>query len=50
MEQVIAYASGTIGLIALFGFILVTTCDVKTLRNKIVYKLLNMWYNIYVLK
>lgn len=50
MEQVLGYAAGTIGLIALFGFIFFTTCDVKSLRNKIVYKLLNMWYNIYVLK
>jgi len=49
MEQAIAYVLGSFGLIILFVSILAVTCDVQSLRNKIVYKILNMCYNIYVL-
>ena len=49
-ELIFARALGFMGVALLLGFIIVTTCDVQTLRNKIVYKLLNVWYNIYVLK
>ena len=50
MEEAFGLLLASFGLFVLIGSILAMTCDIISLKNKIVYKLLNVWYNIYVLK
>jgi hypothetical protein len=50
MEEIISLVLASFGLVLLIVCILAVTIDLRSLINKIVYKLLNVWYNINVLK